>query len=74
MPSLNSFLVYAQIAAAVLLIASILIQQRGVGLSSAFGGESNIYRTKRGFEKTVFTSSVVLGIIFVVLSILNLIF
>ena len=74
MPSLNSFLAYAQIIAAILLIASILVQQRGVGLSSAFGGESNIYRTKRGFEKTIFIGSVALGILFVVLSVLNLIF
>ncbi len=71
---LNSFLAYAQIAVAVLLIASILVQQRGVGLSSAFGGESNIYRTKRGFEKTIFISSITLGILFITLSILNLVF
>lgn len=64
---------YAQITVAVLLIASILIQQRGVGLSSAFGGESNIYRTKRGFEKILFASSITLALLFVALAVLGLI-
>jgi preprotein translocase subunit SecG len=71
---LRTLLPYGQIAAAVLLIAAILIQQRGVGLGSAFGGEGNIYRTKRGFEKIIFNGTVILSVIFITLAILSLIF
>lgn len=63
---------YIQIAVAVLLIGAILLQQRGVGLGSAFGGEGGTYRTKRGFEKVIFTSTIILGALFVLFAILGL--
>lgn len=65
---------YAQITVAVLLVAAILIQQRGVGLGSAFGGEGGIYRTKRGFEKVLFSGTIILGVLFILLAILGLLF
>ena len=72
MAILKTLLPYAQIIVAILLIGAILIQQKGVGLGAAFGGEGNIYRTKRGFEKVIFTSSIILGVVFLILAILNL--
>jgi len=42
-----------QIVIAILLIITILLQNRGSGLGSAFGGEGNIYMAKRGAEKFV---------------------
>lgn len=54
-----------QIITACLLTAAILLQQRGSGLSSAFGGDSNVYRKKRGFERILFISTIVLAILFV---------
>lgn len=53
-----------QIVSSVLLIISILLQQRGTGLSATFGGEGNIYRTKRGIEKILFVATIILAIIF----------
>ena len=47
-----------------LLIVAILLQQRGTGLSGAFGGEGNVYRAKRGFEKIIFISTIVIVILF----------
>jgi len=52
------------IIVAILLIISILLQQRGSGLGAAFGGEGNVYMVKRGAEKVIFVSSIVLSIIF----------
>lgn len=49
---------------AVLLIAVILIQQRGSGLSGVFGGEGSVYATRRGVEKTVFIATIVISILF----------
>lgn len=49
----------------VLLIVSILLQNRGTGLSETFGGGGNAsYQTKRGFDKFLFRGSIVLAILF----------
>lgn len=69
----RTILAIAQIAVSVLLIAAILLQQRGTGLSAAFGGEGNVYRTKRGLEKTLFIGTIVLAVIFFTLALLNVI-
>lgn len=49
---------------AILLILSILLQNRGSSLSGLFGGSGDIYRTKRGFEKFLFIATVVLAFLF----------
>jgi len=54
----------AQIVIAILLMLAILLQNRGVGLSGIFGGGGNIYRTKRGIEKKLFFSTIILGVLF----------
>jgi len=58
-----------QLAVGVLLVIAILSQSKGVGLGNVFGGSDTIYRTKRGLEKWVFYSTIVLASIFVGLSI-----
>jgi len=60
----NTILNAAQFALATLLVASILLQSRGSGLGATFGGEGNVYRTKRGIEKRLFQATVVLVILF----------
>jgi len=62
--SMKTILPYIQIILSVLLITAVLLQQRGTGLSAAFGGEGNVYRTKRGFEKVIFGGTIVLSILF----------
>lgn len=70
---MESLLFWGQIVASILLIGAILLQQKGAGLGSAFGGTSQVYRTKRGLEKTLFIATIVLAIIFAILAIANLI-
>ncbi|MFH1098888.1 MAG: preprotein translocase subunit SecG [Candidatus Uhrbacteria bacterium] len=53
-----------QLVTGILLIIAIILQQRGTGLGSAFGGEGNTYRTIRGFEHTLVIATVVLAILF----------
>ncbi len=60
-----------QVISAILLMAAILMQNRGTGLSGVFGGTGNVYRTKRGIEKTLFTASIVLSIVFFLTSFLT---
>lgn len=61
-----------QIIIAGFLITAILLQSRGAGLSTAFGGEGNVYRTKRGFEKNLFIATIVLSVIFLGLALANI--
>jgi protein translocase SecG subunit len=62
-----------EIITAVLLIVSILIQNKGAGLSSTFGGEFGGYYSKRGFEKFLVWFSIALSTIFIALAIVNLV-
>ena len=61
-----------QIVLSILLIGSILLQQRGSGLSAAFGGDSNVYRTKRGIEKGLLWTTIVLATIFILLGLISI--
>ena len=72
MSSLAGILPYLQVGIAVLLTAAILLQQKGSGLSATFGGEGNVYRTKRGLEKILFVSTIVLAVLFLLSSLLSL--
>jgi protein translocase SecG subunit len=63
----------AEIIVAILLVISILMQNRGAGLSSTFGGDFGGYYSKRGFEKFLVVFSSILAIVFVVLAIANLV-
>jgi preprotein translocase subunit SecG len=50
------------------LMAAILLQNRGTGLSSTFGGDSAVYRSRRGIEKTLFRFTIILAVLFVLFS------
>jgi protein translocase SecG subunit len=60
-----------QIIIAVLLTISILLQNRGSGLSAAFGGDFGGYYTKRGMEKFLFYASIALSVLFIALAIVS---
>lgn len=57
-----------QIAVSILLIVFILLQAKGTGLGSAWGGSGEMYRSKRGVEKIVYKLTIVFIILFAVLS------
>lgn len=65
MNNLTNILTFALIIIDVLLIVSILLQQREGGLSTVFGGEGNVYRSKRGLALGLHYFTVVLAILFV---------
>ncbi len=62
-----------QIVVAVLLVIVVLMQNRGTGMGSVFGGEGSVYKTKRGAEKLLFWSTIVLSVIFLGLALLRFI-
>lgn len=57
----------------VLLILTILIQSKGVGLSATFGGGGEVFRTKRGAERIIFGLTILLAVLFTLTSLANLI-
>ena len=63
----------AQLILSILLVAPIILQARGTGLGSAFGGEGNVYTTKRGVEKTLYKATIVLAILFFCVALANVI-
>lgn len=68
---MSQILKIVQIILAILLSAAILLQARGTGLGSVFGGEGNVYRTKRGIEKIIFRGTIVLAVLFLTFALIN---
>ncbi len=59
----------AQILVAILLSVVILLQAKGSGIGSALGGgTSGSFRTRRGVEKTLFQLTIVIAIVFLIIS------
>ena len=71
---MNPFLAIGQIIVSAALVAAILLQSRGTGLSSTFGGDSAVYRSRRGIEKTLFRFTIILAVLFVLFALVSFVF
>ena len=69
---MQTYLNIAQIILSAALILAILLQVRGGGLGGIFGQADTVYRTKRGVEKTLFQITIVLVVVFIIVSIISL--
>lgn len=65
---MEKFLSIAQLVAAILLMALILIQQKSAGVTSVFGGEGAVSFQKRGPERIVHILTIIVAISFGLLS------
>lgn len=61
-----------QIILGILLVLVIIIQQKGSGLGTSFGGDMSFYRTKRGAEKMLFYATIGISLAFIVSSLIGL--
>ena len=59
-----------QISVAILLLLAVLLQNRGAGLSGAFGPQAGVFRTRRGLERILFRMTIALAVVFLVVSLL----
>ncbi|MEI6528714.1 MAG: preprotein translocase subunit SecG [bacterium] len=69
MNSLVTLLPYIQIALAIVLIVAIMIQKSEAGVGGSFGGSDNFnsgFHSRRGFERILFISTIIIGILFAV--------
>ena len=68
---MSNILKIFQLILALVLIAAILLQQRGSGLGMAFGGQGNVYRSRRGIEKLLFYATIVIAALFCLTALLT---
>ncbi|MBW4062165.1 preprotein translocase subunit SecG [Candidatus Saccharibacteria bacterium] len=61
------------VISAVLMVLSILIQNRGQSLGVSFGGDSSYYRSKRGAEAIIFNATIIFAVVFVLSCVLSVI-
>ena len=71
---MNPLLLIGQIIVSIALMVSILMQARGTGLSGAFGGDSAVYRSRRGIERRLWQFTIVLAMLFSIFSLASYIF
>jgi preprotein translocase subunit SecG len=69
----NPILAIGQIVVSAALIVAILLQARGTGLSGTFGGDSAVYRSRRGVERRLWQFTIVLLTLFVLFSLASFI-
>lgn len=71
---MEQFFDIALIITSIALVASIILQSKGVGLGGLAGGDSGgVFTARRGIEKTLFFVTIGLGIVFVVLTLVTVV-
>jgi preprotein translocase subunit SecG len=71
---LARYLNVVQIILSAAVVTLVILQSKGGGLSRMLGGEGGVYKTRRGFEKTLFNVTVLLIVVFFVFSLLSVVF
>jgi preprotein translocase subunit SecG len=69
---MKSFLLILNIVLSVLIVIFILVQGRGAGLGSAWGGGGEMFQTRRGMEKIILWLTTIFIVIFLTVSLINL--
>ena len=69
---MQTYLNIAQIVLSIAIILTVMLQVRWGGLGGIFGNPDTVWRTKRGVEKTLFQLTIVLVILFLIVSIITL--
>lgn len=70
---LTNILTIIQVVLAVVLIGTIIIQQKGAGLGEAFGGSNTMFSTRRGIDLMLHRVTIVISILFFTTAILLLV-
>lgn len=69
---MQTFINLAQILLAVTLIVLVLLQAKGNSASAFFNREAaTTYRTRRGIERTILQATIVIAVLFCLLSLIN---
>ena len=68
---MSPILAIGQILLSIALIAAILMQARGTGLSGTFGGDSAVYRSRRGIERRLWQFTIALLVMFILFALVS---
>jgi preprotein translocase subunit SecG len=69
---MKNILLFGNIALSIIIVILILIQGKGAGLGSAWGGGGEMFQTRRGIEKATLRITVILIVVFLLISLVNL--
>ena len=72
MASMSVVLTVVEVVSALITMMAVLLQHRGTGIGGAFGGEDLSYRSRRGIERFLFRLTIVMGTIFLISAIAQL--
>jgi preprotein translocase subunit SecG len=70
---LENILLVIQIVVAIALVTFILLQSKGSGVGSAFGGETVVYRSRRGVEKMLHYATILTTVVLILTSMVSVI-
>lgn len=63
--SIDTILQFITVGSGVLMVLSILLQQRGASLGAGFGSSGELYTTRRGLDKNLYEATIVLAVVFI---------
>jgi len=71
--SLSSILQVVMVVSAALMVLCILLQARGASLGAGFGSSGELFTTRRGIDKNLYETTIILAVVFVLSILVNLI-
>lgn len=63
--SIDTILQILTVGSGVLMILSILLQQRGASLGAGFGSSGELFTTRRGLDKNLYEATIIIAVVFV---------
>ncbi len=70
---ISQILNIVMIASAVLMVVCILLQSRGASLGAGFGASGELFTARRGVDKSLYDTTIVLLVVFILSIIFNLV-
>ncbi len=71
---MNPIINISMIIISIVLIISILLQSKGIGLGGLAGGDSGgVYTQRRGIERVMFYITITLSVVFIILALLSVV-
>ncbi len=66
---METFVLIAQLLLGIIISVLVILQTQSSGAGSVFGSDTSVYRTRRGLEKTLYQATIVVGVLFFIISI-----
>ncbi len=70
---MGTYLRISLIIISLVLTGLVMLQSRGGGLGSMFGGDGSVYQTRRGVEKSIYNMTILFSTIFLLISLATVI-